>query len=703
MKLYRLSKLNSIIYFLFFLFSSLTFGQILTSRTPKWIDFQTFENNPDIDKDAIAYGTLKLLSDEQIHIPNQERYLRTVTKITDNTGIQSSSLISINYDPSYQKLYLHEIIVIRNNKKINKLSINDFQTIRKEANSENHIYDGSLNATANLSDIRKDDVLDISYTIKGFNPLKKKFSGAFILNDYQPIGKINVNLLSEKKLNFKLFNTENKPIIKSKLGLTSYNWIAKNTAQQEFEENTAMWHLSYHNLFVSEYNDWGQVVNWALPVYTSDKKISTKLSNKIEAIKKTSVYERNRIKLALKFVQNEIRYLGLESGIGAYKPFKPNKVFEQRFGDCKDKSWLLVNMLRAMDIEAYPVLINTVYGKSLNNFLPTPGAFDHVIVKVIDSTKTGRFFDPTITNQEGSFESITLPNYNNGLVLKKGNTKLEAIENNSEDLVEIFDTFDVNGIGGDLTLNVVTVYNGGEADQMRSILKSSSIKSLNKEFRDYYKNFYDEVEILNEMIVEDDSLYNKVTIEESYRFDNVWEPMIGNENQIGVNFSPYSLYNNITFPTEKKRKTPFALYYPIHKIHNITIKLPTSWGLKSEVKNIYNKNFNFSFSSKTNRKKDILYLKYEYKNKTQFVSPDDFDTFYEDCKEIENNFSYYIFIPKSYSSLYKSKKPKINNGSNKISNDSNNSSNISIGFIAIILLGILGLIIYIIINNRKYK
>ena len=163
--------------------------------------------------------------------------------------------------------------------------------------------------------------------------------------------------------------------------------------------------------------------------------------------------------MALKFVQNEIRYLGLESGIGAYKPFKPNKVFTQRYGDCKDKSWLLVNMLREMKIEAYPVLINSIYGKSLGDFLPTPNAFDHVIVKVIDSTKTNRFFDPTISNQEGSFDNISIPNYGNGLVLKKGNAALEVIENTNEDLVEIFDTFTINGIGNDMTLNVVSVYN----------------------------------------------------------------------------------------------------------------------------------------------------------------------------------------------------------------------------------------------------
>ena len=54
-------------------------------------------------------------------------------------------------------------------------------------------------------------------------------------------------------------------------------------------------------------------------------------------------------------MQDEVRYLGLENGISAYKPSSPNKVYNQRFGDCKDKSLLLVTMLNQMNIEAYPV------------------------------------------------------------------------------------------------------------------------------------------------------------------------------------------------------------------------------------------------------------------------------------------------------------------------------------------------------------
>jgi hypothetical protein len=84
-----------------------------------------------------------------------------VRKITDNVGVQEGSSISINYDPTYQGLILHKIEVLREGEIINKLNLNDFQNIRQESNSESYIYDGSLNAIANLADIRNGDILDI--------------------------------------------------------------------------------------------------------------------------------------------------------------------------------------------------------------------------------------------------------------------------------------------------------------------------------------------------------------------------------------------------------------------------------------------------------------------------------------------------------------------------------------------------------------
>src|SRR5207248_3294814 len=83
---------------------------------------------------------------------------------------------------------------------------------------------------------------------------------------------------------------------------------------------------------------------------------------------------------ALRFVQDDVRYLGIEIGPSSHRPHPPAAVLDQRFGDCKDKSLLLVTLLRALGVEAWPVLLHTSLGRALDEWLPTAVAFNHVVV-----------------------------------------------------------------------------------------------------------------------------------------------------------------------------------------------------------------------------------------------------------------------------------------------------------------------------------
>ena len=85
---------------------------------------------------------------------------------------------------------------------------------------------------------------------------------------------------------------------------------------------------------------------------------------------------------ASRFVQDDIRYLGIEVGMARRRPTAPDQVFEQRYGDCKDKTALLVAMLRLGGLAAYPALVSSTQGPDLDQWVPSPDAFDHAIVRV---------------------------------------------------------------------------------------------------------------------------------------------------------------------------------------------------------------------------------------------------------------------------------------------------------------------------------
>ena len=82
----------------------------------------------------------------------------------------------------------------------------------------------------------------------------------------------------------------------------------------------------------------------------------------------------------LGYLDQEIRYTGIEFDEAAIVPHDPAETLAHKYGDCKDKATLLVTMLRAAGIPAYVALLNAGSRLDVPADLPGMGLFDHAIV-----------------------------------------------------------------------------------------------------------------------------------------------------------------------------------------------------------------------------------------------------------------------------------------------------------------------------------
>jgi transglutaminase-like putative cysteine protease/tetratricopeptide (TPR) repeat protein len=82
------------------------------------------------------------------------------------------------------------------------------------------------------------------------------------------------------------------------------------------------------------------------------------------------------------YLDKEIRYTGVEFADAEIVPHSPNETLVRKYGDCKDKSTLLVAMLRAAGVPAYLALLNAGGRMDALAELPGMGFFDHAIVYV---------------------------------------------------------------------------------------------------------------------------------------------------------------------------------------------------------------------------------------------------------------------------------------------------------------------------------
>jgi len=127
---------------------------------------------------------------------------------------------------------------------------------------------------------------------------------------------------------------------------------------------------------------WEGVGAWFLELSRSVPRASAEVRRQARELVAGVAGARERLATLLGFAQREVRYVAVEVGIGGYRPSPPAETLGRRWGDCKDKAFLLIDLLAEAGIPAYPALIGVGGPEPLVPELPSPLQFDHMIVAV---------------------------------------------------------------------------------------------------------------------------------------------------------------------------------------------------------------------------------------------------------------------------------------------------------------------------------
>lgn len=99
----------------------------------------------------------------------------------------------------------------------------------------------------------------------------------------------------------------------------------------------------------------------------------------VSTLTKDATTQRQKAERIYKWVQQNIRYVAFEDGMGGYIPREAGLVFHRRYGDCKDLSSLLVTMYRAAGLQAYFTWIGTRDIPYTYDNTPLPLTDNHMI------------------------------------------------------------------------------------------------------------------------------------------------------------------------------------------------------------------------------------------------------------------------------------------------------------------------------------
>ena len=633
--------------FLCFIAISTAYGQgknfSIDRKEPSWIVKTNSKGATPPAKD-ISDGYFLSLYENQTHVELQEEYSHVIREIVSDAGVQNGSEVSVTYEPGFQKLIFHKILLWRNNQSTELLQSHKFKVLQTEKDLSKFIYSGTYDAYLLLDDVRKGDRIEYAYTVKGNNPIfGQKYATHLYFEGESSVGQLYTNIIFNKNRSFNLknFNFNDRPKITEKDGLTLYEWESRLTKTHRITDFEPSWYSPLRSTQISEYKNWNEVVNWGLSINDYPNLSSPLLDKKVQELKAKSANNTDKyLELATRFVQDEIRYMGIEVGQYSHKPNSPEKVLKQRYGDCKDKSLLLVHLLSRMNIPAYMAYANTYSTIKTNEYLPSPFAFNHVVVQVLKNQKK-IWIDPTISYQRGPVDKIYFPDYGYALVIKKGVNALERVVSKATGKQVSKLTFTLPDTTADLkaTLVVKSIYTGNYADNIRSEIAETATDDLEKNYLEYYSKLYTGIEMTDPIVVKDNEAANTLEVTESYKISDIWSTDADDGKPYTSFVADLIGYEMRNIPA-KSRSTPLSLKSPVNVSQTLEIITPEPWDLEVSDFQLDNDYFYFENNGSNNGK--TLTLNYIFRGKKDYIEGSAVKAYVKDRAKVKDQLSYYI-------------------------------------------------------------
>ena len=189
------------------------------------------------------------------------------------------------------------------------------------------------------------------------------------------LARFKVEVPKGTRLKYKLMGMDSDKIIFSKTTERKkdvYTWQAKDldAYQDDFMSPDWLYYIPHIVVQIAGYeveNEYrpvlentDQLYKWA---YSKIKEVHNQspeaLSVLSDSIVKGLSTERDKVNQIFKWVQNNIKYVAIEDGDNGFIPRDPLKVLNRRYGDCKDKTSIMVTMLESQGIDASFAWIGT--------------------------------------------------------------------------------------------------------------------------------------------------------------------------------------------------------------------------------------------------------------------------------------------------------------------------------------------------------
>jgi transglutaminase-like putative cysteine protease/tetratricopeptide (TPR) repeat protein len=537
--------------------------------------------------DAIDAPFSVRLNDVQFRVDEHPAtYVHRALVARDVGSLGGVANVELQLQPDYQTLLMHRLVVHRAGRADDRLDQADVRFLQREQGLEQGVYSGRVTVAIVVPDVRVGDTVELEYTTIGANPV---FDGRFMETAHWDAPfptawrRIVLNEPAGQGVDYRLIGTASGPAPRitrtERDGRKLTVFEGRNLPALLADAGTPRDVQNARWLQFSQYTNWGDVDAWAVRLFQADVDAAA-LAPALATARRAQSQEEAAV-AALEFVQNEIRYLSLSIGENSHRPANPADVLQRRYGDCKDKSLLLVTMLRALGLQADPVLVPVALHKGLAQYLPSPMLFDHAIVRLTLDGKT-YFLDPTRQGQHGSLARLGQPLAGSDvLVAHAGVTRLDTIPLPAQPERQLrTEQVVVSAMDQPPRLTVRSEYAGTSAEMVRSAFAMSTQAELKKGVEKAMAARYPEAQLVGDVTMQDDRRRNVIVTESTFVVPHMfaetstgWELKFGAPNLSGL----------LPAPAGNGRTAPLAVPgFPFEAVYDLDVRLPDGFAMRDD-------------------------------------------------------------------------------------------------------------------------
>jgi len=542
-----------------------------SAPVPATAEKPTASKPGDFSKEALVFDKMLTRIREEADGTGTRQTTARVRILAD-AGVKEMAVLTFTYTALNQQVDIGYMRVIKPDGTVVVTPAYNVQDLPADVTRTAPMYSDIHQKHVAVKGLGVGDVLEYQVTVTTIKPevpghfwLEYSFEKNLILLDEQ----LDLDLPSDKF--FTVASPDFPPAIHVVNGRKLYHWSSSNLARPDPDAPPKSTKHIKPSVQLTTFSSWQQVGAWYQSLQRESLAITPAVQAKATALTRGMTTDEDKIHAIFNDVALHIHYVGLEFGIGRYQPHPADDVLSNEYGDCKDKHTLLAAELKAVGIDAWPVLISA--SRELDPDTPSPAQFNHVITMVPSGGKI-LWMDST---EEVAPVGVILPTLRDKQALAIPTAKPAYLERTPAQFPGPQTTlFQVDGklsSEGRFTGHVAQKYHGDVEILLRTVFRQVPLSQLKEAMQRFSQGIGFGGEVSNPQISEIEQTAKPFEFSYDYTREKFGE---WDDHLIFPALPPTGL-GLMPGIKEKKPADPVELGSPGELVYSSSVELPKGW------------------------------------------------------------------------------------------------------------------------------